>query len=76
MNKELEKIWKSYNAQEKIINIKSSHKKLNSLYEEAIKEISTIYGKEKAISFISWLYEYIGIIEKIAFEVGYNYNKK
>ena len=76
MNKELEKIWKSYNAQEKIINIKSSHKKLNSLYEEAIKEISPIYGKEKDSYFISWLYEYIGIIEKIAFEVGYNYNKK
>jgi len=75
MDKEIEKRWQSYFAQNIKINLKNMYKDESVSCDEMINIILNLCGEDFTKHFVSWLYDYVTFKEKIAFELGYKIAK-
>ncbi len=76
MDKKLEALWSStFVTNEKTV-LKAKHRVEIEEKEEFIDKILSSCNNEVAYRFVPWLYDYVTIKEKIAFEIGYKLAKK
>ena len=75
MDNKIEQLWESYQVQSAIFDKKKIYKDINSSFSEVMSNIFNIIGDEKSKDFVTLLYDYMKMSEKISFEVGYSLGK-